>query len=245
MRQSITNLKTGALFVLAAAMVFGCGERATAPAAPSLVLNLKFEPQDDPRVFSVGTLLVRAFDGDRNPLINTETIAVEESRATGRFDISFDVPAGEGIQILVEGRGSGLNPDGSKTESGVALQGLSKSVNILAAGVTVVDSTLLTLRPFIPDSLAFEFGNDGDFLVWKKMDDAETHTIRYQEFPPGDVPPVVRTIASGPTARVALTELRTVADSFLDAFQVASVNEFSESAFSDTLFRDFIGSGNP
>lgn len=238
MRKSISNLKTGALFVLAAAMVFGCGERATAPEGPSLVLNLTFDPQDDPREYSVGTVLVRAFDGDFNPLINTLAIAVEESRATGLFDVSFDVPAGEGMIILVEPRGSGLNPDGGKTESGVAMQGFSDPVNIPAAGIAEVD---IVLEPFIPDSLAFEFGNAGDFLVWKKMRDATSHTIRYQEFPPGAETPTVQTIVSGPTGRVAIADLRTVTDSFLDAFQVASVNDFSESAFSDTLFLEFIG----
>lgn len=241
MKKSIPNLKTGALFLLAAALAFGCGERATAPNGPSLVLNLKYEPQDDPREYSVGTVLVRAFDSDFNALINLQTIAVEESRATGLFDVSFDVPAGEGVIILVEPRGSGINPDGTKTGSGVAMQGFSDPLNIPAAGVAEVE---IVLEPFIPDSLVFEFGNDGDFLVWKKMRDADSHTIRYQEFPPGDVPPVVRTFTSGPTGRVAIADLRTVGDSFLDAFQVASVNEFSESAFSDTLFFEFIGSGN-
>ncbi len=241
MKMSIPNLKTGALFVLAAAMAFGCGERVAAPEGPSLVLNLKFEPQDDPREYSVGTVLVRAFDGDFNPLINTLAIAVEESRATGLFDVSFDVPAGEGMIILVEPRGSGLNPDGGKTESGVAMQGFSDPVNIPASGVAEVD---IVLEPFIPDSLALSFEDSGDFLVWKKMRDAETHTIRYQEFLPGANAPVVRTISSGPTARVALADLRNNVESFLDAFQVASVNDFSESAFSDTLFREFIGSGN-
>ncbi len=245
------NLQTHAMraFVTAAMIgaigLTGCGrDRTVTPSGEADVrIIVRTKVTDDPRTYSVGTVLLRAFDEDFNLLVGTTPLP--SNRETGEFDASFDVPAGSNRIILVEPRGSALLPGGGKSESGVAMQGFSDPVDILAEGVTEI---VVIVDHFIPDSLRFESSDGSDWLVWKKMDLADSHVVRVHEynldtnrFEPRDVALTGECdlIGAITSCRVRIDDISLGGAALINAFQVASVNGFSESAFSDTLFVEF------
>lgn len=223
-----------------AAALLACGAlscvRSTAPspseAGGGTVMKFTFDRADDPRAYSVGTVLMRAFDVEGNLLV--PSTAFESNRETGVFELDFTVPAGANRVIVAEPRGSGLPAGGGKTESGIALQGRD-TLDIPAGGRA--DSIVIALEPFIPDSLlVIGGGTTSDTLAWKKMAIATSHVVRYEEWSELDTGFVRFEVERGPEDRLGLNDIRSYDRSVLTAFQVASVNDISQSAFSDTLF---------
>jgi len=205
------------------AFLAGCerGHGPSVPAEASLSLRLSMAG-DDRRVFSVGSVQLRAFDLNFGP---HAFLVAPADRETGRFDVDFDVPAGE-LRILVEPRGSALLPDGGKTESGVAMQALSDPILVKVGEVTDLE---LALVPFIPDSLRIAQTPKRVLLVWKAMPPAESHTLRAI----GETGETLVPVEEGQDFYY-LDDVKGIGT--IRAVQVRSENRFSSSAFSDTLF---------
>jgi hypothetical protein len=205
-------------------------------------ISLRLEPSQfsDDRTYSVGRVRVSSVDEDDN-LLNGEIFNID--RVTGLFDVIFDVPIGDHRRLLVEPLGSGIIPGGTKTESGVALQGLSLPFDVDETGP--VDPTLklqgiaVPLEPYIPANLRFASNEVDLFVEWDIMPPAEGHELRLIErledqdllsyIVPG--PPV---LSGTPVGRFTVPPARTEGGLVI-GFQVRSVNRFSTGAFSDTL----------
>ena len=218
------------LGLTACAFLFaGCGsESLTRSGSAQLRLELIANRQDDPRTYSIGRVQLRALDAQES-LIAAQIFPID--RSSGRFDLDFAVPAGDGLTLLIEPLGSGVLPDGNRTESGVALQAVVRPITVVAGEILEVSAAL---EPFIPDSLAFVLVSGHVELQWKAMAIASSHRVRVIEIEnDGRVSRLVRVDGD----RVPIEAIQS--HRILDGFQVQSVNTFAESAFSDTLFWRF------
>lgn len=216
--------------LLACVFLFaGCGSDSPTRADPAqLRLELTANRQDDPRTYSIGRVQLRALDAEES-LIAAQIFPID--RASGRFDLDFDVPAGDDLTLLIEPLGSGVLPDGNRTESGVALQAVVRPITVVAGEILEVSANL---EPFIPDSLAFVLVGGHVELQWKAMAIATSHRVRVIEIEQDTrVARLVRVDGN----RVPIEAIQS--HRVLDGFQVQSVNAFAESAFSDTLFWRF------
>lgn len=219
-----------------AVLVAGCSE-SPSPRVSGVTLRVVAGGFEDDRVYGVGRVQFRSFDAEGfeagSPPLSSEIVAV--SRETGRFDVTLSIPAGTGRRILVEPLGSGILPNGGKTESGVALQGASRVFDLPAAGM--VDLGDVVLFPYIPDDLRLEFvGTQDPFLAWRPMPPAATHTIRVIEYDESVNELVEREVPWDGPPRAPLSELSS--GKLLFGLQVRSENRFASSAYSDTLFTE-------
>ena len=222
--------------------------RSTAPspreAGEPARVKFTFDGADDPRSYSVGTVVMRAFDLEGNLLVASTTF--ESNRETGLFEFDFTLPAGPDRIVVAEPRGSGLPAGGGKTESGIALQGRD-TLDVPAGGEP--DSIVINLKPFIPDSLEVIIDRfEDEVLTWKSMEIATSHVIRFEEWNAtlSDFVPIE--IEHGATNELRLDDIRSVPGALVTRFQIASVNDISQSAFTDTLFYDQVpapAGGNP
>jgi hypothetical protein len=217
-RHALAALALLALFAAACAP-------ATEPGAPArAAFRLTAAPQDDDRVYSVGRVQFRVFDDTRElqaPLI------VNIDRATGVIDVDFPIPAGAGRRVLVEPLGSGILPTGDRTESGVALQGLSEPFDVAARELIALD---IPLVPYIPDSLRILYdAQQRPSLTWVVMTPAQAHTVRVFTTSGGTTVVQEVPVTNPPVPFSALGAAPPV------ALQVRSENRFSPSAYSDTL----------
>lgn len=215
--------------ILTLGLSIGCGSDPPSAFSPArMQLELSAGGIDDPRTYSVGRIQLRALDAQNTPLA-AEIFPI--NRQSGRFDLDFSIPAGEGLTLLVEPLGSGILPDGNRTESGVALQGVVRPITVVANEILEVSTTL---EPFIPDSLQFVLVSGSVDLRWKAMPIAASHRVKVIELENGAR---VSRLVSVAGNRVWIEDLQS--HRVLDGFQVQSVNRFAESAFSDTLFWRF------
>jgi len=215
----------GVLFLLLA-LGAGCQRSTDPPAGAAVALKLRPPAAGDPRTYSVGRVQLRALDAEDRVLAQ---VIEPVNRATGVIDLDFVVPAGDDRRILVEPLGSGILPDGSRTESAIALQAITGLLNVPATGSIEIEADLV---PFIPDSLRFAVSGNTFFLRWKAMPIAQAHDVRViRELGGAFSSTLVRV---GQSSAVPLASLGTGAS--LRGYQVRSVNRFAVSAFSDTLF---------
>lgn len=224
----------GILFIAA----FWSCSSSTSPGSDSAPLSLTLNPaQDDGRVYGVGRVQMRAFD-ENLTLLAFEIIPVE--RDVSQFEVDFNVPAGPGRILVVEPLGSAVLPAGGKTESGVALQAVSEPVDVAAGEILELE---VDLTPFIPNNVRFAFSNQQDVLLnWDAMPKTESHEIRVFELDSTTEAERERVVAVGATPSVRVLDL--FEEGFSPrAFQVRSVNRFSTSAYSDTLFAGRGGKG--
>lgn len=211
----------------------GC-ERAPSSAEPPAVVALRLRPsslQDD-RTYSVGRVQFRTIDAE-DQVLSSEIVFID--RTTGFFDATVAVPAGSGHRLIVEALGSALLPGGGRTETGVALFGLSGPLQIVA-GETIEVS--VPLDPFIPHNLRVSREQDGNYLVWDIMPDAITHELRvliYDAAHPSPSQPASSTLQAVPAgARVRLLPMPEWVTRV--GVQLRSVGALAVSSFSDTLF---------
>ncbi|MEZ4649499.1 MAG: hypothetical protein R3E97_12095 [Candidatus Eisenbacteria bacterium] len=215
-------------------VAIGCGTDSTKPSveAPSLRLSLTSTEREDPRTYSVGRVQLRVFD-EEDVLLNSDIFEV--SRETGLFAIDFTVPAGPNRTLLVEPLGSAVLPDGGKTNSGVALQAIVPGLDVLPDELVEVDAVL---EPFIPDSVFVGSRGEELELFWTPMEIAESHRVRViEEDLAGDslIARLVDVPRDDHWGSVLIDRLRSSdAPGPFVGFQVQSINEFAESAFSDT-----------
>lgn len=214
--------------------------RSTGPERPDGgSLRLRFEPSQfvDDRTYSVGRVSLRAIDADDKDLA-AQIFPVD--RATGVIDVAFTIPAGSDLRVLVEPLGSGILPSGDRTESGVALQGVSAPFAMEAGGSAEVS---VVLDPYIPDVLAVESTAGSPFLTWRAMPPAESHVVRVHERPTAGGEASIRDVAVPEGAQIRVSDLLAAGFTAF-GFQVRSENRFSPGAFSDTLFVEgFPGGG--
>lgn len=215
-----------AVLCLLLALGAGCQRSTEPPAGAAVALKLRPPAAGDPRTYSVGRVQLRALDAEDRVLAQ---VIEPINRATGVIDLDFVVPAGDDRRILVEPLGSGILPDGSRTESAIALQGITGLLNVPATGSIEVEAELV---PFIPDSLRFATNGSSFFLRWKAMPIAQAHDVRIIRETGGVFSATIVRVGAFPA--VPLAALGTGAS--LRGYQVRSVNRFAVSAFSDTLF---------
>lgn len=218
---------------LALSLSVGCGSDSTKPSSdgPALRLSLTTAQRDDPRTYSVGRVQLRVLDQD-DLLLNSEIFEV--SRETGLFSLDFTVPAGPNRTLLVEPLGSAVLPMG-KTNSGVALQAIVRELDVDPDETIEVTAAL---EPFIPDSVFVGSRGEELELFWSPMEIAESHRVRViEEDLAGDslVARLVDVPRDDHWGSVLIDRLRSSeAPGPFFGFQVQSINEFAESAFSDT-----------
>jgi hypothetical protein len=215
--------------ILTLGLSIGCGSNLPSASSPARIqLELSAAGLDDPRTYSVGRIQLRALDAQNTPLA-AEIFPID--RQSGRFELDFSIPAGEGLTLLVEPLGSGILPDGNRTESGVALQGIARPITVVANEILEISTAL---EPFIPDSLQFVLVSGSVDLRWKAMRIAASHRVKVIEIESGAR---VSRLVSVVGNRVWVEDLQS--HRVLEGFQVQSVNRFADSAFSDTLFWRF------
>ena len=227
------------LLLLGATFLSSCSDGTTRPSGTGngdalLHLSLRSSSLDDPRVFSIGRVQLRALDMD-DEVVRAEIFPID--RATGLFVLDFTVPAGPDRTLLVEPLGSAVLPDGGKTNSGVALQAIVEGLDVLADELVEVEAIL---EPFIPDSVFVGSRGEELELFWKPMTIAESHRVRVIEQDlEGDslVARLVEVPRDEHWGSVLLDRLRSgESPGPFVGFQVQSINRFAESAFSDTAF---------
>lgn len=211
----------------------GC-ERTPSAADPPAVVALRLRPSSlpDDRTYSVGRVQFRTIDAE-NQVLSSEIVFID--RTTGFFDATIAVPAGSGHRLIVEALGSALLPGGGRTETGVALFGLSGPLQIVA-GETIEVS--VPLDPFIPHNLRVSREQDGNYLVWDVMPAAIEHELRvlvYDAAHPNPSQPASSTLQPVPAgARVRLLPMPEWVTRV--GVQLRSVGALAVSSFSDTLF---------
>lgn len=233
--------RLGRVVVIAAlgsVLIASCGTDpvGTGPESAPLRLFLQAGESEDPRTYSVGRVQLRALDMD-DAVLDAQIFEID--RATGIFDLRFELTAGPDRTLLIEPLGSAVLPDGERTNSGVALQAVVEGLDV-APDVPLEVTAIL--EPFIPDSVSVTLRGKEPGLLWKPMAIATSHRVRViEQDAAGDSlflsSRLVDLAAEDAWGSVSLDRLRSSERPLpFVGFQVQSVNRFAESAFSDTAF---------